>query len=228
MPRIDTAQQPRHRLLVRLGDRRRPRSACRRADAPSPAPRTTSRRRARGAGRLAPRAPATARSTTPACNQERTSSMTTTKTYVDGPQGIRVPQREISLTNGDTVRLYDTSGPGCDPTAACRRCAASGCRARRRRGERRPRRAAARRRPRAARRGANASGEHGRASTAAAARQAGRRVTQLHYARQGEITPEMEFVALREGLPAEPSATRSPAAAPSSRPTSTTPSPSRW
>src|SRR5438105_2593063 len=28
-------------------------------------------------------------------------------------------------------------------------------------------------------------------------------VTQLHYARRGEITPEMEFVAVREGLPAE-------------------------
>jgi phosphomethylpyrimidine synthase len=28
-------------------------------------------------------------------------------------------------------------------------------------------------------------------------------VTQLHYARRGEITPEMEFIALREGLPAE-------------------------
>jgi phosphomethylpyrimidine synthase len=27
-------------------------------------------------------------------------------------------------------------------------------------------------------------------------------VTQLHYARKGEITPEMEFVAIREGLPA--------------------------
>ena len=31
----------------------------------------------------------------------------------------------------------------------------------------------------------------------------GAAVTQLHYARKGEITPEMEFVALREGLPAE-------------------------
>jgi phosphomethylpyrimidine synthase len=31
----------------------------------------------------------------------------------------------------------------------------------------------------------------------------GRRVTQMHYARRGEITPEMEFVALREGMPAE-------------------------
>jgi phosphomethylpyrimidine synthase len=28
-------------------------------------------------------------------------------------------------------------------------------------------------------------------------------VTQLYYARRGEITPEMEFVAIREGLPAE-------------------------
>ena len=31
----------------------------------------------------------------------------------------------------------------------------------------------------------------------------GKAVTQLHYARQGEITPEMAFVAVREGLPAE-------------------------
>ena len=28
-------------------------------------------------------------------------------------------------------------------------------------------------------------------------------VTQLHYARKGEVTPEMEFIAVREGLPAE-------------------------
>jgi phosphomethylpyrimidine synthase len=31
----------------------------------------------------------------------------------------------------------------------------------------------------------------------------GRRVTQMHYARRGEVTPEMEFIALREGLDAE-------------------------
>jgi phosphomethylpyrimidine synthase len=31
----------------------------------------------------------------------------------------------------------------------------------------------------------------------------GRRVTQMHYARRGEITPEMEFIALREGLAPE-------------------------
>ena len=33
--------------------------------------------------------------------------------------------------------------------------------------------------------------------------QPGRRVTQMHYARRGEITPEMEFVALREGCEPE-------------------------
>ncbi|HXH06442.1 MAG TPA: hypothetical protein VNI83_07605, partial [Vicinamibacterales bacterium] len=38
------------------------------------------------------------------------------KVYVEGPQGIRVPMREIALTNGETLRVYDTSGPqGCDP-----------------------------------------------------------------------------------------------------------------
>ncbi|HUF51446.1 MAG TPA: phosphomethylpyrimidine synthase ThiC [Longimicrobiales bacterium] len=31
----------------------------------------------------------------------------------------------------------------------------------------------------------------------------GRRVTQMHYARRGDITPEMEFIALREGYDAE-------------------------
>jgi len=37
----------------------------------------------------------------------------------------------------------------------------------------------------------------------AARRASGHVGTQLHYARQGEITPEMEFIAVREGLPAE-------------------------
>src|SRR6478672_7451413 len=36
-----------------------------------------------------------------------------------------------------------------------------------------------------------------------AASKAGQAVTQLYYARRGEITPEMEFVAVREGLPAD-------------------------
>jgi phosphomethylpyrimidine synthase len=79
----------------------------------------------------------------------------------------------------------------------------------------------------------------------------GANVSQMHYARRGIITPEMEYVAARENLgreialdaardgqdwgaaspttsPPNSSATRSPAAAPSSPTTSTTPKPSRW
>ena len=41
------------------------------------------------------------------------------------------------------------------------------------------------------------------ASLERAAYRGGGPVTQLHYARRGEVTPEMEFVALREGLPAD-------------------------
>src|SRR6476646_98615 len=87
------------------------------------------------------------------------------KVFVDGPQGVRVPTREIVLEQGkSSIRVYDTSGPqghdvknglprlrekwvGCRKTDAC--------------------------------------------------------VTQLHYAKKGEITPEMDFIALREGLPAD-------------------------
>src|SRR5690242_19691097 len=37
-----------------------------------------------------------------------------TKVYVE-EGGVRVPMREIALTNGDAIRVYDTSGPqGCD------------------------------------------------------------------------------------------------------------------
>src|SRR5262245_37361935 len=35
------------------------------------------------------------------------------------------------------------------------------------------------------------------------AARAGQGVTQLHFARAGEISEEMEFIAIREGLPAE-------------------------
>ena len=34
------------------------------------------------------------------------------KIFVDGPQGVRVPMREIALSKGEpSIRLYDTSGP---------------------------------------------------------------------------------------------------------------------
>jgi phosphomethylpyrimidine synthase len=103
------------------------------------------------------------------------------KVHVEGAHGVRVPMREITLGAGEpALRVYDTSGPrGTEPRSACRPSAPVDPRARRRR-------AGPHERP------------HGNP-----ARQTGAAVTQLHYARRGEVTPEMEFIALREGLPVD-------------------------
>src|SRR5204863_7575291 len=93
------------------------------------------------------------------------------KVHVDGPQGVRVPMREIAPSGGEPpLRAYDTSGPhGHDVTEGLPKLREPWVRAR------------------------SASPSNGR----------GGAVTQLHYARKGEVTPEMEFGALREGLPAD-------------------------
>ena len=130
------------------------------------------------------------------------------KIYVPGSRSdVRVPMREITLSGDNPpLRLYDTSGPYTDPNAFLdvklwlpplrlpwiagrgdvEELAGPTSHYRREREEdpalggirfasvRRPLRA-----------------------------KAGRRVTQMHYARRGEITPEMEFVAVREGLTPE-------------------------
>ncbi|WP_313329894.1 phosphomethylpyrimidine synthase ThiC [Comamonas sp.] len=133
-----------------------------------------------------------------------------TKSYLPGaihPQ-LQVPVRDIALTNGERVSVYDTSGPYTDPDVAidvrqglpALRAEWIAARAdseyyvgRQRvalddggkRGEEdlrvaqlRAEAAALQRQPRRAKSGAN--------------------VTQMHYARKGIITPEMEYVALRE------------------------------
>jgi phosphomethylpyrimidine synthase len=120
------------------------------------------------------------------------------KIHVEG-----VPFTEVALSDGSAIRLYDTSGPGSDPTVGLpplRRDWIVG------RGDveeydgRRPT-------PRDDGRAAARNGATAVAPTAAAGRvlraKPGRTVTQLHYARRGEVTPEMEFVARREGMPAE-------------------------
>ena len=136
------------------------------------------------------------------------------KVRVQGLQpGVSVPMREIALTNGEKVTVYDTSGPYTDPTALIDL----------KRGLEtvRSRWIAARsdsesysgrdahpvddgQRPRAP------SADTAATRIAALRREAdglqrtprravpGRNVTQMHYARRGIITPEMEFVALRE------------------------------
>ena len=88
-----------------------------------------------------------------------------TKAYVDGPRGVRVPVREVALSGGEPpLRVYDTSGPrGRDVRAGLPKLRDAWVQ--RRRG--------------------------------------GSVVTQMAFARRGEITEEMEFVALREGMTAE-------------------------
>ena len=134
------------------------------------------------------------------------------KIYVEGGAGVRVPFNEILLdpspgTHGATdnppVRLYDTSGPGSEPTEGLPALRHDWIRARGDVEEYDGRIAGLRDDGRAAvRRGEAAEGFTGseRRPLRAAARST---VTQLHYARLGEITPEMEFVALREGVEAE-------------------------
>ena len=90
------------------------------------------------------------------------------KIHLEGPRGIRVPFREVTLSGGEPpLRLYDTSGPqGFDVEDGLPSVRGAWI---------------ARRAP-----GAGGTG-----------------ITQLHFARRGEITEEMEFVALREGLDPE-------------------------
>jgi len=117
------------------------------------------------------------------------------KIYVAGPHGMRVPFREIELSGGTPpLRVYDTSGPleldvreGLPPLREQWIRARGGIEEVGRHYAPPPGSAPATLPPglvRGALRGTT-------------------RVTQMHYARRGEITPEMEFVALREGLPAE-------------------------
>ncbi|MDP9435839.1 MAG: phosphomethylpyrimidine synthase ThiC, partial [Actinomycetota bacterium] len=131
------------------------------------------------------------------------------KTYLPGSRpDLRVPMREVVLTTGDTVVLYDTSGPYTDPAL----------RTDVRLGLPRLREAwIAERRDTAeyegrpvqpvddGRRASDTRDLDRVFSGTRAPRRAlpGRTVTQMAYARRGDVTPEMEFVALREGLAPE-------------------------
>jgi phosphomethylpyrimidine synthase len=129
------------------------------------------------------------------------------RVYVTGARpDVRVPFAEVVL-GGDRppVLLYDTAGPGSEPTEGLAPLRDGWIRAR---GDVEPiagREASLRDEGRgAARRGTTVTGRPwiGRPRTVLRARP-GATVTQLHYARRGEVTPEMEFVATREGLPVE-------------------------
>ncbi|MGE3840736.1 MAG: phosphomethylpyrimidine synthase ThiC, partial [Vicinamibacterales bacterium] len=107
------------------------------------------------------------------------------KVFVEGTRGIRVPFREVSLSDGSApVRVYDTSGPqnvdvreGLVPMRRDWILERNDVEQRPRHSDGQP------------------SGSCLRATSAP--------VTQLAYARRGVVTPEMEFIAIREGLDAE-------------------------
>jgi phosphomethylpyrimidine synthase len=103
------------------------------------------------------------------------------RVLVEGDLGVRVPTREIRLSTGETVRVYDTSGPRVtdpiDGLPALRAPWIDG------RGD------------------VDVVARAGRRPARRA--KAGGAVTQLHYARRGDVTPEMAFIATREGLPAD-------------------------
>ncbi|HTE17707.1 MAG TPA: phosphomethylpyrimidine synthase ThiC, partial [Armatimonadota bacterium] len=117
------------------------------------------------------------------------------KVYVEGRHGIRVPMREIVLSDGEApLRVYDTAGPlGTDVRRGLHPLRAEWIRAR---GDVAETQRTYRPLP-----GAQQV-EMPESLQRPTLRGTGN-VTQMHYARRGEITPEMEFVALREGMEAE-------------------------
>jgi phosphomethylpyrimidine synthase len=123
------------------------------------------------------------------------------KIYLDGVGGVRVPMREIALSGGEPpLRVYDTSGPQGYAAAhglpKLRRDWVEG------RGDVDLVRGVWHDAP-----GGSVPGVGGGSADPLAndvyRAKPGARVSQMHYARRGEITPEMEFSALREGCAVE-------------------------
>jgi phosphomethylpyrimidine synthase len=116
------------------------------------------------------------------------------KVYVEGPRGVRVPTREIALSGGEPpLRVYDTSGPlGHDVREGLPVLRAAWIGARDVAETERSYRPVPGR----------STAEIPETLRRPVLRGTGR-VTQMHYARRGEITPEMEFIALREGMDPE-------------------------
>jgi phosphomethylpyrimidine synthase len=110
------------------------------------------------------------------------------KAWIEGPRGVRVPTREIQLSGGEPpLRVYDTSGPrGTDVRQGLPALREEWIRARDVRETGRTRAMAADVEMPAGLRRRTLRGDGS--------------VTQMTYARRGEITPEMEFVAVREGV----------------------------
>ncbi|MGH7510582.1 MAG: phosphomethylpyrimidine synthase ThiC [Gemmatimonadales bacterium] len=137
-----------------------------------------------------------------------------TKVYVEGSRGVRVPMREIALSGGEPpLRVYDTSGPqGFDVREGLPLLRADWV-------SERPVTLRDTERSEVDRGGQNSGDRQTpefrplRSAQGDSLLSAGPPVrpplrgrgpiTQLHYARRGVVTNEMEFIAIREGRPAE-------------------------
>nr|WP_165325132.1 phosphomethylpyrimidine synthase ThiC [Rhizorhabdus phycosphaerae] len=131
------------------------------------------------------------------------------KIHVEGPQGVRVAMREIALepsANEPPVRVYDCSGPYTDPNAQIDILA--GLPALRRdwilgRGDVEEYQGRAVKPEDNGLKGPDRSGgvtPFPNVVQRPLRAKAGMNVTQMHYARRGIITPEMEYVAIRENV----------------------------
>jgi phosphomethylpyrimidine synthase len=109
------------------------------------------------------------------------------KVHLQGTRGVRVPMREIRLSGGEPpLRVYDTSGPRGDVREGLAPLREEWIRARDVRETGRTRHMSSDVEMPAGLRRRTLRGDGP--------------VTQMTYARRGEITPEMEFAALREGV----------------------------
>jgi phosphomethylpyrimidine synthase len=117
---------------------------------------------------------------------------------------VQVPFCEVALDPpNDPVRLYDTSGPGSDPHAGLEPRRAGWIHERGDVEHYAGRVATLRDDGRASYRAGRSAAEPFPGAGADRPRLRavrGSTVTQMHYARRGEVTPEMEFVAVREGM----------------------------
>ena len=134
------------------------------------------------------------------------------KVYMDGTGGVRVPFSEVVLSDSPgrdgtepnvSVLLYDTSGPGSAPTVGLPTLRRAWIDQRGDVEEYCGRPIGKRDDGRAAMRRTSSIPEVFPSTGRPPLRSSGQPVTQLRYARSGEITQEMRFVAMREGVPAE-------------------------
>ncbi|GAA4100342.1 phosphomethylpyrimidine synthase ThiC [Nocardioides kongjuensis] len=116
---------------------------------------------------------------------------------------LKVPFTRVTLTNGETFDRYATEGPGSQPEVGLPLLRQEWIEARQDTEEYDGREVQLLDNGRTAlRSGIHRDQWQGRAYKPRRALE-GKNVSQMHYARQGMVTPEMEYVAIREGVTAE-------------------------